>query len=101
MRDIRGELQDRANMIVCELNAARSQFDKLIERLKSGHDSKVQSLRSHLNAFLMVNGIEDRRLGGAASVNKNEPQPRPPQQVRPQQPPFDFLSRKISAVSVS
>jgi hypothetical protein len=97
MRDIRGDLQDRANIIVSEINAARSQFDQLIEQLKSEHDSKVQSLRSHLDAILMVTGIEDRLLGGA----QPKPPQQPPQQVHPRQPPSDFLSRKISAVSVS
>jgi hypothetical protein len=84
MRDIRGDLQDRANIIASEINAARGQFDQLIEQLRSEHDGKVRSLRSHLDAILMVAGIEDRRLGGATSVRKADPQRKPRQQPRQQ-----------------
>lgn len=101
MRDIRDDLQERANLIAAQISTAQGQFDNLIEQVKVEHDSKVQNLKSHLDAVHMVTGIEDRRLGSATSVSKVEPQPSPLQQhpLR-QQPPWDFRTRRISAVGV-
>ena len=99
MRDICDDLQERADLIVGQINTAQDQFDKLIEQMKVEHASKVRNLKSHLNVIHMVTGIEDRRLGSAKSVNKAEPQPSPLQQhpLR-QQPPSDFRTQKISAL---
>lgn len=105
MRDIRGDLQDRANLVIGQINAAQGQFDKLIDQLKHEHDGKLENLKSDLDAVLMVAGSEDRRLGSAPSASKAEPQARAPQQhplqqVQPQRPHADLLTRKISAVGV-
>ena len=35
MRDIRGDLQDRARLLEEQINAQEAQFDKLIEQLKA------------------------------------------------------------------
>jgi hypothetical protein len=101
MRDIRGDLQERVNLLGQQINDAQGQFDNLIEQIKVEHDSKVQNLKSHLDAIHMVTGIEDRRFGTPTSVSKAEPQPNPLQEhpLR-QQPPSDFRTRKISAVGV-
>jgi hypothetical protein len=98
MRDIRDDLQERANVIVGQINAAQGEFDNLIEQIKVEHDSKVQNLKFHLDAIHMVTGIEDRRLRSAVSASKVEPSPR--QQPLRQQPPSDFRSRKNGAVGV-
>ena len=73
MRDIRDDLQERANLIVGQINAAQGQLDSLIEQIKVEHDSKVQNLKSHLDVVHMVTGLEDRRLGNATSVSKAGP----------------------------
>ena len=99
MRDIRDDLQERANLIVGQINAAQGQFDKMIEQIKVEHDSKVENLKSHLDAVHMVTGIEDRRLGSATSASKAKPSPLQQHSHR-QEPPSDFLTRKISAVGV-
>jgi hypothetical protein len=105
MRDIRGDLQDRANLFVEQINAAQSQFDKLIDQLKREHDSRLESLKSDLDAVHLVTGIEDRLLVSVPSATKAQPQSRAPQQsspreAHPQRPPSDILARKISAVGV-
>lgn len=41
MRDIRGDLQERANMFEQQINAAQDQFEKLIEQLKKEKDHKL------------------------------------------------------------
>ena len=38
MRDIRGDLQDRANLLEEQIKAQAGQFEKLIEQLKREHE---------------------------------------------------------------
>jgi len=105
MRDIRGDLQDRANLLEQQINTARTQFDQLIEQLKGEHDSRLEDLKAELDAVKTLMGIEHRRLSGAPSAPKAQPQPHQPQPRQPQsqqpqspQPLSDFLIRKVSEV---
>jgi chromosome segregation ATPase len=102
MRDISGDLQDRANLLEHQIAAAQGQFDKLIEQLSQEYDRRLANLKSELDAINAVIETEDRRLGKAPSVLKAQPQLRPSQP--PQQahlhPPFAASPiRKMSAVS--
>jgi hypothetical protein len=103
MRDIRGDLQDRANLLEQQIDAAQGQFDKLVEQLTREHDSRLEGLKSGLDAVNAVIQTEDRRLGHAPSVLKAQPQLRPsqppPQQAHTYQPLADFPIRQRSAVS--
>jgi hypothetical protein len=119
MRDIRGDLGDRANLLEGQINTAQAQFETLVEQLKQEHDSRLKDLKVELEAVRILIGVEDRRLGSAAPAPKAEsqaPQPQPklqqaqptqqpqvqkPQQPHPQQPKqriADFLIRKLSEV---
>ena len=68
MRDIRGELQERASLVEQQISAAQNQFKKLIEQLKSEHDSRSIDLKAALNAVNRVIEIEHRRLNGTTSA---------------------------------
>jgi len=82
MRDISGDLQERANLLEQQTNSARAQFEKLIEHFKLEHDSKLKDLRAELEAVNRVAEIEHRRFRGATSA----PQPQlQSQQPQPQQ----------------
>jgi hypothetical protein len=48
MRDIRGDLQDRANMVEQQISAENAQFEQLILQLKAEQDSRVEHLRAQL-----------------------------------------------------
>jgi hypothetical protein len=105
MRDIRGDLQDRAHSLEEQINSAKTQFEKLVEQFKAEHDNKIDDLTAELDALKTLIGAEDRRLGGAASAPKAQPQPKPqqpqPHQQQPRQPQqslADFLVRKLSEV---
>ena len=67
MRDIRGDLQERAGLVEQQINAAQNQFKKVMEQLKSEHDSRAIDLKAALNAVNKVIEIEHRRLGGTSS----------------------------------
>lgn len=95
MRDIRGDLQERADLLAKQIGAAQEQFDKLIEQLKQEHATRLDDLKSGLDTVRLVIGIEDRRavssLPGTNVTDSPGPQPR---QYQP-----DLLARRVAAVS--
>ena len=103
MRDIRGDLQDRANLIAEQISTTQGQFDKHIEQLKSEHQTILDDLKSALYDVRMVVGIEDRRLGSSPPAAEAQSQASPrshyrPEQTQSQQPPSDSLIRKVASV---
>ena len=82
MRDISGDLQERANLLKQQKNSARAEFEELIEQIKWEHDSKLKDLRAELEAVNRVTETEHRRLRGAASAPRPQSQQPQPQQSR-------------------
>ena len=74
MRDIRGDLGDRANLLEGQINAAEAQFEKLVEQLKQKHESRLEDLKAELEAVRTLVGVEDRRLGNATPARKAQAQ---------------------------
>jgi hypothetical protein len=68
MRDIRGDLQERASLVEQQINATQNQFKRLMEQLKVEHDSREIDLKAALSAVNRVIEIEHRRLGGTTSA---------------------------------
>lgn len=102
MRDIRGDLQDRASLIAEQISTTQGQFDKHIEQLKGQHQTILADLKSELHNVHLVMGIEDRLLGSSASpTEQSKASPRSHyrlEQTQPQQPPSDALIRKVASV---
>jgi len=123
MRDIRGDLQDRAGLLEEQINAHEAQFDKLIEQLKREHDTRLEDLKAELEAVNRLLEVELRRIATAPAAPKvqvREPvhhashqptqhpshqpaqhaahQPQAQSQSQPQQPLADFLVRKLNEV---
>jgi hypothetical protein len=103
MRDIRGDLQDRANLIAEQISATQGQFDAHLEKLKSEHQTVLEELKSALHNVHVVIGFEGRRVGSSVPANGTETQasrsaPHHPQQAQSQQPPFDALARQVASV---
>jgi hypothetical protein len=101
MRDIRGDLQDRANLIAEQISTTQGQFAKHIEQLKREHEARLVDLKSALHNVHMVIGIEGRRLGSLASATEAQSQSNPRshyEQTQPQQPPSDSLIHKVASV---
>jgi hypothetical protein len=63
MRDIRGDLQDRANAIKQQTSAAQNQFKKRFEQIKLEHQNRLKNPRAELEAVKLLMKTEDRRLG--------------------------------------
>jgi hypothetical protein len=118
MRDIRGDLQDRAGLLEEQINAHEAQFDKLIDQLKREHDSRLKDLKAELEAVNRLLEVELRRLETMPSAQRaqgREPAPhtdhqsqqhpshqrashrqQPQSQPQPEQPLADFLVRKLN-----
>jgi hypothetical protein len=120
MRDIRGDLQDRANLLEEQINAHEAQFEKLVDQIKREHESRLEDLKAELEAVNRLMEVELRRLEAAPApsapprepahhVSRHAPQHAPqqpvqhsphqataPTQGQPQQPLADFLIRKLN-----
>jgi hypothetical protein len=111
MRDIRGDLQDRAALLEEQINAHEAQFDKLIDQLKREHDSRLEDLKTELEAVNRLLELELRRTDTAPAAQRgslretpahavHQPQQHAPHQPHPQhqppQPLADFLVRKLN-----
>jgi hypothetical protein len=88
MRDIRGDLQERANWLEEQINAAQGQFEKYLEQLKDEHDARLKDLKSELEAVNALLGIEHRRHGSSPAQAQT-------QRPKPHAPLADFLIRKL------
>ena len=73
MRDLRGDLQERAKILEEQTKAARDQFDGLIEQLKQEHDSKIEDLKAELDAVNLLMDFEYRRLGSVTPSAQPQP----------------------------
>ena len=93
MRDIRGDLQDRAKLLEEQISSTQSQFDKFIEKVKLEHQDKLEGLKSDLDNITVVIKTEDKLQSEAT----------PPQQLRQQaqcqQQTSHVLQRKMSALA--
>jgi len=85
MRDIRDDLQDRANFLKEQMDAAQAQFEKHKDQIKQEHEGRLKALKADLDAVSTLLGAEQRRCGGAPSVPKAQPQPQAPN-PHPKQP---------------
>ncbi len=62
MRDIRNDLQDRASLLEEQINAAEAQFEKLVEQLRTEHESRLEDLKAEFEAVSRLLEVEQRRL---------------------------------------
>ena len=78
MRDIRGDLQDRASLLEEQINAHEAEFEKLIEQLKREHDFRLEDLKAELEAVTRPTEVELRRLSSAPARHGANPRARAP-----------------------
>jgi hypothetical protein len=127
MRDIRGDLQDRAALLEEQISAHEVQFDKLLDQLKREHDARLEDIKAELEAVNRLIEHELRRLATAPAAPAapaapkmqlrepvqqhavHQPAPAPHVSHRPQAPAApaapqpelplaDFLVRKLNEV---
>jgi hypothetical protein len=126
MRDIRGDLQDRASLLEKQISAQEAQFQTLVEQIRAEHEARLEDLRAEFDAVTKLLELEHRRLGNALQVPTASAQAtpqavhQPPHQSadqpaahqapqgdhqptlqpasQPQQPLADFLVHKMNEV---
>jgi hypothetical protein len=77
MRDIRSDLQERANIIGEQLRAAHAQFEQAVQRLQSERDARIADLQG---AHAMINKLiefESGRMGDNVLTLENPPASQP------------------------
>ena len=65
MRDIRNDLQDRANLLEEQINTAEAQFESLVEQLRTEHESRLEDLKAEFEA------VEPAARGGTAAARQH------------------------------
>lgn len=68
MRDIRGDLQDRAGFLEEQIGAAQAQFERRMELFTREHESKIADLQAELEAVNMLMEREYRRIMSAPDI---------------------------------
>ncbi|MDJ0514087.1 MAG: hypothetical protein QNJ62_11660 [Methyloceanibacter sp.] len=70
MRDIRGDLQDRASFLEEQISAAHAQFEKRMELFTREHESKIADLQAELDAVSTLMEREYRRIMTAPELEE-------------------------------
>jgi hypothetical protein len=78
MRDIRNDLQERADLIQDRIKAARAHFERMVEQLRGEHDARVADLKTSLAMIAKLIEFEQRLIASAPS--DLAPPPSPPEQ---------------------
>jgi hypothetical protein len=68
MRDIRGDLRERATLIDGEIRAAYAHFEKTVQQLQSERDARISDLKSGLTMIAKFMEFEGRYLGNSSPV---------------------------------
>jgi hypothetical protein len=100
MRDIRGDLQDRAKLLEEQIIADEAQFEKLVAQIRAEHEAKLEDLRAEFDAVTKLNEFEQRRLDNAAEAPiavPVQPAPQAVPQPAPQAIPRPLQSRQQPA----
>ena len=81
MRDIRGDLQDRASLLEEQITAHEAQFEKLVAQIRAEHEARLKDLRAEFDAVTKLHELEQRRLDNAPPAPTGAPVQPAPQAV--------------------
>jgi hypothetical protein len=73
MRDIRGDLQERAILVDEQIRAAVAHFDKAIQQLQTERDARIADLKAGLAMIAKFMEFEERFLHNTPPVIRFEP----------------------------
>jgi hypothetical protein len=62
MRDIRNDLQERADLVQDRIKAAAVHFERMVEQLRNEHDSSVANLKASLAMIAKLMEFEDQHI---------------------------------------
>lgn len=102
MRDIRADLEDRAQQLKDQIKSAESTFAQHMETIQRAHEKTLENLKIDLDAVNSLLESENRRLNSAqAPDTKSQSQERGVQKAQPKdadltQKLTDFIIRELS-----
>jgi uncharacterized coiled-coil protein SlyX len=73
MRDIRGDLQERASLLEEQISAQEAQFEKLVAQIRAEHEARLKDLRAEFDAVTKLHAFEQRRLDNAPQAPTGAP----------------------------
>ena len=77
MRDIRNDLQERADLIHDRIKAAAVHFERMVEQLRNEHDARVADSKACLAMIAKLMEFEERHI---ANMSPEAPPPTPSSQ---------------------
>jgi hypothetical protein len=84
MRDIRGDLQERARLIEREISEIGGQFEQAVERLRAENENRLAELKAELAVIGVLMESEHRRM---PSIEPDQaPMPNGPRLIQPEYP---------------
>jgi len=78
MRDIRGDLQERAILVDEQIRAAVAHFDKAIQQLQTERDARIGDLKASLAMLAKLMEFEERLLHDTPPATPASPHNTPP-----------------------
>jgi hypothetical protein len=75
MRDIRNDLQERADLAQDQIKAADVHFERMIAQLRNEHDASVAGLKAGLAMITKLMEFEERHMANTVSPDTT---PSPP-----------------------
>jgi len=81
MRDIRGDLQDRASLVEEQISAHEAQFEKLVTQIRAEHEARLKDLTAEFDVVTKLHELEQRRLDNAPQAPTGAPVQPAPQAV--------------------
>ena len=73
MRDIRNDLQERADLIHDRIKAAAVHFERMVEQLRNEHDARVADLKVSLAMMAKLMEFEERHVANTSPDSAPSP----------------------------
>jgi isocitrate dehydrogenase kinase/phosphatase len=73
MRDIRNDLQERAELVQDRIKAADVHFDRMVEQLRNEHDASVADLKVSLAMIAKLMEFEERHVANTSPDSTSSP----------------------------
>ena len=73
MRDIRSDLQERADLAQDRIKAADVHFERMIEQVRNEHDASVADLKAALAMIAKLMEFEERHMASVSPDTTSSP----------------------------
>ena len=82
MRDIRNDLQERADLARDQIKAADVQFQRMVEQLRHEHDAKIADLKGALAMIAKLMEFENRLSDKVVTLENEALRPSLPDRIK-------------------